>query len=89
MILNVHFQAPSQKGNQTTPAIMKTVLKCYILLVYILGWNDQECAYMRYFACESKNESVISIIKKDSRSNHAISLLKILCENYEINSHTI
>merc|ERR1712115_715114 len=37
---------------------------------YILGWNDQDCADMRYFACESKNESVFKILKKYSRSNH-------------------
>ena len=38
----------------------------------LLGWNDQACENKNYFACESKNETVIKILKKYSSSDHAI-----------------
>ena len=48
---------------------------------YILGWNDEPCTVKKYFACESKYESVIKILMKYSSSNHAISLLNVLFKN--------
>jgi len=56
---------------------------------YIFGWNDNACEIKNYFACESKNESVIKILKKFSSSDHAISLLNIRFENYQTIYHTI